>query len=193
MGTLESARLPEVFTAADALATGVPESLLYRWRDAGEIEVLARGIYTLPGFLGDPDLTEVAVRAPLATICLTSALARHGLSDDVPASIDAALPRTQRSPRTAAAVTWHRFDEATFKVGRERLVVTDDLSVGIYNEERSICDAYRLRHLYGDDQANEALRRYVRRKGAKPSALLNVARRFPAAEPVIRRALSILL
>lgn len=44
----------------------------------------------------DPDLLEIAYRAPHATLCLTTALARHGLSDAIPARIDVALPRGQR-------------------------------------------------------------------------------------------------
>ena len=193
MATAGLHHLPDVFTHADALAADVPESTLYRWRDAGEVELLARGIYTRPGFSGDPDLTEIAIRAPRATICLTSALTRHGLTDEIPASIDVALPRRQRSPRTAAPVTWHRFEESTYLLGRTTTSVAEHVQLGVYNAERTICDAYRLRHLCGEEQANEALRRYLRQRGAQPSDLLAMARHFPAAEPALRRAMQILL
>ena len=73
------------------------------------------------------------------------------------------------------------------------LELTDDLSVGLYDAARSIVDAYRLRHLYGIDQAHEALKRWLRRSGSQPSALLATAGHFPKAVPVIRTTLEALL
>ena len=185
--------LPPIFTHATARARGVSDRVLYRWRDEGHIEQLARGIYTQPGIAADHDLIEIAVRAPDATLCLTTALARHNLIDDIPPTINAALPRRQRAPRTTAPVTWHRFDEDTFVIGRDELTVYDDLTIGIYSPARSVIDAFRLRHLYGEDQAVEALRRWLARPGNQPAELLAMAGRFPTAEPSVRGVLQVLL
>lgn len=185
--------LPTVFTHAQALALGVSDRDLYQLRDAGSIERLARGLYALPGLEADPDLVEIAFRASSAALCLTSALAHHGLTDDIPSRIDAALPRTQRAPRMTAPVQWHRFDDATFNIGRSSLVLTGDISIGIYSPTRSIIDAYRLRHLYGPDQAHEALKRWLRVAGNQPSELLEMGESFPRAEPALRSALEVLL
>jgi len=66
--------------------------------------------------------------------------------------------------------------------------------MGIYDAERSICDAFRLQHLEGPDQAIEALKRWLRRRGTQPGALLRVAQRLgPSAEAPLRKALEILL
>ncbi len=189
--------LPAVFTHAQARTHGISNRQLYAWRDAGLVDVVARGIYAQAGVDADSpvdfDLAEIAVRAPDATICLTSALARHGLVDDLPASIDVALRRSQRQPRTAAPVTWHRFGEATFGLGRQLLSVAPGVDIGLYDPARSIIDSFRLRHLHGQEQAVEALRRWLRRPGSQPSALLALARHFPSAEPPLRRTLEILL
>jgi predicted transcriptional regulator of viral defense system len=185
--------LPAIFTHADARARGVADRDLYRWRDGGQIEQLARGIYTKPGIPVDADLVEIAVRAPFATLCMMTALARHGLIDDIPPTIDAALPRRQRPPRTTAPVTWHRFDEDTFTIGRDVMPVYDELTIGIYSTARSIVDAFRLRHLYGEDQAVAALRRWLAKPGNQPAELLAVARHFPAAQPSLVRVLQVLL
>lgn len=185
--------LPAVFTHADARRLGVSDRQLYSWRDQGVVEVLARGIYTKPGLDIDPDLLEISVRATRATLCLTSALARHGLVDDIPASIDVALPRRQRPPSTAAPVTWHRFDESTFGIDRSDLAVGGGHAIGLYGPMRCIVDAFRLRHLYGQDQAIEALRRWLRRRSAQPSELLAIAGHFPVAEPPLRHALELLV
>ena len=55
----------------------------------------------------DPDLIEARLAHERATICLTSALARHELTDEIPATIDLALPRGTRAPATSAPITWH--------------------------------------------------------------------------------------
>lgn len=185
--------LPGVFSFTDAQRLGVSDRRLATMRSAGEIEQLGRGLYRRAEATGDPDLLEIAARAPQATLCLTSALAHHDLTDEIPAVIDIALPRTQRQPKTAAPVRWHRFDVETFKVGRE-LMEVGGLTMGIYGAERTICDAFRLHHLEGTDQAIEALKRWLRRRGSQPSQLLIMAKHFgPRAETPIRQALEILL
>ncbi len=185
--------LPNVFTHADAIAHGISERRLAQMHRNGEIDRLARGIYLKPDADVDPDLAEIAIRAPQATLCLTTALARHDLVDDIPPSINAALPRRQRPPRTAAPVTWHRFDNTTFDIGRTQIGLTDQLSIGMYDPMRSIIDAYRLRHLYGIDQAHEALKRWLRQRSTQPAALLAMAKHFPKAEPTLRTSLETLL
>ena len=185
--------LPPIFTRADARAQGISDRILSGWRDHDLIEQLARGIFVQPNLAADPDLVEIAVRAPDATLCLTTALARHHLIDDIPSTIDVALPRAQRAPRTTAPVTWHRFNEDTFDIGREQLIVHGDLMIGLYGPTRSIVDAFRLRHLYGEDQAIEAVRRWLAGRGNQPAELLDIARHFPTAEPSLRRVLQILL
>ena len=87
----------------------------------------------------------------------------------------------------------HRFDPDTFNVGREVLEITDGLRIGVYSATRSIVDAYRLRHLYGTEQALDALKRWLQLPGSQPSNLLSLAAHFPQAAGVIRNTLQILI
>jgi len=187
------ADLPDIFTRADASALGVSDRRLAEMRESGAVSQLARGIYLRDGVDVDHDLAEITLRAPRATLCLATALSHHDLSDDIPASINIALPREQRQPRTTAPVTWHRFDSDTFDIGRGEHALHPGLSIGIYDPMRSIIDAYRLRHLYGIDQAHTALKQWLPRRGNQPSALLKMARHFPKAEATLRIALETLL
>ena len=139
------------------------------------------------------DLLEISVRTPEATLCLTSALARHQLIDDIPAAIDIALPREHRQPRTTAPVRWHRFDASSFDIDRSQLDIDAGRTIGIYEPRRCIVDAFRLRHIYGTEQAIAALRRWLEQRESQPSELLRIAASFPTAERPIRRALEILL
>lgn len=96
--------LPATFPYTEARAAGMSDRQLSALRRAGTIEHLGRGLYQRADAIGeaDPDLLETAHRAPSATLCLTTALARHGLSDVIPARIDIALPRGRRHPRTGS-------------------------------------------------------------------------------------------
>jgi Transcriptional regulator, AbiEi antitoxin len=187
--------LPSVFSYTEGRAAGLSNRQLYELRDAGKIEQLGRGLYRRPTSAGDAnsDLLEIAHRAPRATLCSTTALARHDLSDAIPARIDVALPRGQRHPHTQAPVTWHTFAPDTFDLGRDELNLCADTTIGLYSPERCIIDAFRLRHLEGPEPAVEALRRWLRRRGSQPATLLNMARAFPKAVPALRAALEILL
>ncbi|KIR60833.1 MULTISPECIES: type IV toxin-antitoxin system AbiEi family antitoxin domain-containing protein [Micromonospora] len=186
--------LPVTFSYSQALEAGLTRWRLYRLRDQGLIERMGHGLYRRhDAEAADIDLVELAHRAPPATLCLTSALARHGLTDEIPSRIDVALPRGRHRPATAAPVAWHAFDPATFEVGRAELPLDPETSIGLYGPERSIIDALRLRHREGPELAYPALRRWLRRDGAAPAKLLAMARYFPQAERPLREALEILL
>jgi hypothetical protein len=183
-----------VFRIDQALAAGVSTTTLGRLRAAGEVDQVGRGVYVKPGAV-DPALAPLAgaaARQPRATLCLASALARHGLSDDIPASHDIALPRHVRPPAGFAHVTWHHFAAETFDIGRVALAV-GGVDAAAYSPERTIVDVFRLSHLEGEDVAVEALKRWLRQPGNHPSALLAVAAHFPATVRRLRRTLEILV
>ncbi len=185
------ASLPDTFRYSQALEH-ISERQLRRLVKDGRVIAVSRGLYRKSDWRGDEDLTEIAAKAPRATLCLRSALARHDLIDDIPAEIDIAIPRGSWTPQVIPPVRWRHLDAATFEIGRSRLDIGEDRGIGIYSAERSIIDAFRMRHLEGGDLAIEALKRRLRH-GGQPSELLGMARAFPSALPAIRGTLEILL
>ena len=185
------AELPDTFRYSEALEF-ISERQLRRLLAEGQLTALSRGMYRKRDWLGDDDLIEIAAKSPKATICLRSALARHELIDDIPSEIDIAIPRGSWAPEAIAPVRWRHFDPETFEIGRESLDIGGDRSIGIYSAERSIIDAFRLRHLDGADLANEALKRWLR-QGGQPSELLRMARSFPRTLTALRKTMEILL
>lgn len=172
---------------------GLSRSGLYRAAREGRLERIARGIY-LPAdaSAADWDWIEAATRRPDATICLTSALAHHELTDAIPAALDVAIPRGSRTPASTGAIAWHQFDRATFEIDRDEIPIpgTDQL-IGIYSPERSIADAFRLRGEVGYELAREALKEWLRR-GGKPARLMEIASRLPRAKSPVLHALEML-
>ena len=186
--------LPATFSYSDARAAGLSKRALYRLRDEGSIEVIGRGLYRRSdAALADLGLLSVAARSPLATLCLATALARHGLSDAIPPAPDVALPRGTRAPATEAMIQWHFFARDTFDIGRGVLALDQETAIGLYSAERSIIDAFRTRGTQGHELANEALRRWLRRPKTQPSELLLLAHQFPRAEEPLRTSLELLL
>jgi predicted transcriptional regulator of viral defense system len=184
-------RLPSTFRSSEALEHITKRQLLNLRLD-GRITPIARGLYRKSDWYGDEDIVEIASAAPHATIALRSALVRHDLTDDIPAAIDIAIPRGDWAPKIGANVTWHRFATTTFDIGREQLRIDDDRTIGLYSAPRTIIDTYRLQHHQGVDQANDALKRWLR-NGGQPSDILRMARSFPHAQRALQQALSILL
>jgi len=185
--------LPATFTYQQAIAAGLTHHRLYGLRDSGELEQIGRGLYRKAAAeLADLDLLEAAQRAPRATICLLSALARHDLTDAIPSRYDIALPRNDWHPRLGPVINWHSFDRATFDIGRTTVPVEDTTTIGLYDAPRTIIDSYRLRNTLGSDVAHEALRRWLR-TGGQPAKLIAAARAFPRAMPALMNALEILL
>lgn len=191
---MRASSLPPTFSFQEARALGLSKRALYALRDAGEIESISHGLYRRQDApFENEDLIEVARRAPTGTLCLGTALSRYDLSDDIIAVLDIAVPRGTHVPKTRTRVQWHRFDPATFNVGREQLNLGSGTTIGLYTPERCIVDAFRLRGREGHEMANEALRRWIRRPGTQPSSLLAMAAHFPRAVTPLRHALEVLL
>ena len=182
----------DALTPSTADKAGLSRIGLYRGARAGRFDRIARGIYLPAEASADWDQLEAATRRPDATICLTSALAHHDLTDTIPAALDIAIPRGSRTPASTGAIAWHHFDRATFEVGREQITIPGSAqTIGIYSPERSIADAFRLRGDVGYELARDALREWLRR-GGKPARLIEIASRLPRAKSPVLQALDIL-
>ena len=193
---MSSAELPAIVRRSELQSLGMTRYRLYALRGAGELEQIAPGIYLRPGAMDDTTATwtAIALRKPDATICLLSALALHELTDEIPRATDIALPRGERTLKTRfAPIRWHSFDQDTFHLGRGTRQLPGDIEIGLYGQERTIIDAFRMRHELGTDIAHEALKRWLRRRRSNPGELLTMANHFPKAKPALRSALEILL
>lgn len=186
--------LPEVFRWHEAREAGLSDRRLKRLTDDGMIERIEHGLYRrTDSAVGDLALIEIALLEREATLCLASALSSADLIDGIPSTIDIALKRGTRKPKTSFPVTWHWFSPKTFGIGRTPKNSHSGLPIASYSPERSICDAYRMRHTQGVELGREALRNWIRRPGSHPAALLEVASHFPKANSAIRRDLEVLL
>jgi predicted transcriptional regulator of viral defense system len=168
-----------VMKTSQALMRGIHPAALYRLVEAGQLRRLARGLYRLTSTqeFRNPDLAVVAAKAPEAVVCLISALAFHGITNQVPRVVHLAVPRGRyaglrlRTP----PVKIYRFDVPTFDQGLDVHLI-DGVHVRIYGVARTIVDCFKYRNKLGLDIAIEALRSARRRKRISNREILHFAR-----------------
>lgn len=174
-------------TRRAAESAGISKSALYRLRDEGRLWELSRGVFRVADAPATAaiDLVAVCKRVPNGAICLNSALAYWDLTDESPAEVHVAVPRGTWRPRVNYPPTRvHAFASETFDLGRLTVNVGADDEISIYSPERTIADAFRMRHRIGRDLAFEALRRYLDQPRAQRRELLRLARALRAEKPL---------
>jgi predicted transcriptional regulator of viral defense system len=185
--------LPPTFTTHTARDLGWHPRDLYQLRDSGQVHELSRGVFRradapTPSW---PDLLAVGTRIPKGIVCCVSALVVHDLTDEIPEAVQVAVARTQRPPRINYPPTEiFRFEDETFELGLSSVEVAPGESARIYTAERTVIDLMRLRRRLGEPLALGALRRYLRRRQARPADLVSMARLLNVLGPV-RMALDV--
>src|SRR5699024_12622872 len=131
-----------------------PRPVLGRLIESGKFERIAPGRFLRSGLADDTTAAWIAIAAkkPDATLCLLTALSLHELTDEIPTRSDIAIPRgTQPVTVHNAPIAWHRFDPDTFRIGRTERALPGGVSIGIYDEERTLNDLFRLQRAWGSD------------------------------------------
>jgi predicted transcriptional regulator of viral defense system len=113
---------------------------------------------------------------PRAVVCLVSALAHHDATNEVPHEVQIALPRRTKAPRIdypPVRVFW--FSGPALSEGVQ-VVKMDGVDVRIFNLPKTVVDCFRFRNKLGLEVAVDALNQAVRRKGVRPTDVLEYAR-----------------
>jgi predicted transcriptional regulator of viral defense system len=165
------ARLSEL-TAAGATAATVS-----RLERDGLIVRLARGLYQIADAPLDANhsLAEAAKLVPRGVVCLTSALAFHGLTDQIPAKVWLAIGEKDWRPRaTYPPMRYARYDVARLNDDVQRHMI-DGVAVPVFGIARTVADLFRYRRTVGVNVAIEGLRESLRQKKATPTDIARQA------------------
>ncbi len=167
-----------VFSAGDAVRSGIHSQALTRMVEEGRLERVARGRYRS----SDAPLSEhhnlalVAGALPDGVVCLLSALSFHGIGTQVPSRVWIALDRRARKP----ALEWPPMRVVRF--GREALTegvethTIEGVAVKIYSMTKTLADLFKYRNKLGLDVALEALKEVWRRGHLDMDELMGFAR-----------------
>ena len=138
----------------------LPTIALTRLVEAGKLDRVARGLYSLPGAATSEhrSLAEVAIRVPKGVVCLLSALQFHETGTQAPFEVWLAIPNRVAAPRIEQpAIRVVRMSGYTLSEGLQRKRI-DGVEVPIFNPARTVVDCFRFRNKIGVDVAIEALR-----------------------------------
>jgi len=146
--------------ARDLAEEGLPTITLTRLVEAGKLERVSRGLYTLPGAAMSEhrSLAEVALRVPRGVVCLLSALQFHEIGTQAPFEVWVAIPNRIASPRIEhPAIRVVRMSDDALVEGLQRKRI-DGIEVPIFDPARTVVDCFKFRNKIGLDVALEALR-----------------------------------
>ena len=148
-----------------------------RMERAGEVVRLARGLYQLPNAALDPQqsLAEASRLVPKGVICLVSALAFHGLTDQIPPKVWIAIGRKDWRPRISCPpLRVARFPDDRLRHGVEHKTIAGT-SVPVFGIAKTVADLFRCRRAVGELIAVEGLRQALRQRMATPAQIAREA------------------
>lgn len=154
-------------------AAGITATTVGRMERAGEVIRLARGLYQLPDarLHAQQSLAEAARLVPKGIICLASALAFHGLTDQMPPKVWIAIGRKDWRPRlTYPPIRIARFSDEHLRRSVERKKIAGTL-VPVFGVAKTVADLFRYRRTVGVALAIEGLRQALRRRKATPAQI----------------------
>lgn len=156
---------------------GITAATVARLERDGEVIRLARGLYQLPdaNLDGQHTLAEAAKLIPKGVICLVSALAFHGLTDQMPAKVWIAIGRKAWRPRIQyPPVRITRFPIELLTTGVEEHKI-EGILVPIFGVAKTVADLFRYKRTVGDSLAVEGLREALRQQKATAGEIARYA------------------
>ncbi|MCH9612935.1 MAG: hypothetical protein S4CHLAM102_14350 [Chlamydiia bacterium] len=165
---------------SEALDRGIHRRDLYRLRDEGDITTHAKGLYRLSDLpeAQHPDLITVSKKVPRGVICMTSALAFHELTTQIPHTVHLAIPDKAHRPKIEyPPIECYWYSSQMLSTGAD-IYHLDGCDVAIFNIEKSLIDCLKFRNKVGRDLAIEALKSYWQRRNTNLDLLYTYAKRF---------------
>jgi predicted transcriptional regulator of viral defense system len=154
-------------------AAGITGATISRMERNGEITRLARGIYQLRDAPIDLNhsLAEATKRLPKGVVCFVSALAFHGLTDQLPRRIWMAIGEKDWAPRSqGVSIRVARFTSTLLSEGVETHII-ESVPVRVFGISKTIADCFRHRNKVGLSVAIEGLQEALRQRKTTPAEI----------------------
>ncbi|OJY65247.1 MAG: transcriptional regulator [Sphingobium sp. 66-54] len=167
-----------IVRAQELRKAGVAGTTIQRALENGELVRIGRGLYqdSRSDIDTDQALAEVAKRTPKGVIAMISALAFHGLTDQMPRRVWVAIGPSGWSPVPAYPPTRIvRFAEKYLRQGIEHHKIAG-VDVPIYSAAKTLADLFRNGRLVDRSVAVEGLRAAIEQRKATPGQIAEAAR-----------------
>lgn len=167
-----------IIRAQDLRNAGIAGSTIQRALKDGDLVRISRGLYQDPGsdVEGDLTLAEVSKRIPKGIIAMVSALAYHGLTDQMPRKTWVAIGTSDWSPVPSyPPVRIVRFADKYLQQGVEQHEISG-VEVPIFSVVKTLADLFRNGRLVDRSVAVEGLRAALDQRKATPAQIADAAR-----------------
>jgi predicted transcriptional regulator of viral defense system len=180
----------------------ITAATISRMEHKGVLVQLGRGLYQLPDAPLDANhtLAEAAKLIPNGVICLSSALAFHELTDQIPASVWVAIGTRDWRPKvTKPRVQIMRFGAKVFDKGIQEHFI-EKVPVRIYSPAKTIVDLFyhgRIqKNFYGSTtgltEAVQGMKEALRKRKATPAEIARYAVEAGIWEKIVQPRLEVL-
>ncbi|RWO62346.1 transcriptional regulator (plasmid) [Mesorhizobium sp. AR02] len=162
---------------AELREAGVTAATMSRMERDGEVLRLARGLYQLSDAPLDVhhSLAEAAKRVPKGVVCLVSALAFHGLTDQLPRQVWLAVGQKDWPPKPdGTPIRIVRFTERLLNDSVETHVI-EGVPIKVFGVIKTVADCFRYRNKIGLSVAIEGLQEALRQRKATPGEIARQA------------------
>lgn len=166
-----------ILRARELRAAGIAAETIARAVDEGDIDRIARGLYQGgdADINADQNLAEVAKRIPKGVIAMVSALAYHGLTDQMPRRVWVAIGTSDWAPTsTHPPLKIVRFADKYLKQGVAYHEISG-VEVPIYSIPKTLADIFRNARLADRSVAIEGLRSALDQRKTTPSEIAEAA------------------
>lgn len=167
-----------IVRAQELRNAGIAGSTIQRALDDGDIVRISRGLYQDPqsDIDNEQTLAEVAKRIPKGVIAMVSALAYHGLTDQMPRKTWVAIGASDWSPVSDyPPVRIVRFSDKYLNQDVEHHMVSG-VDVPIFSVSKTLADLFRNGRLVDRSVAVEGLRAALDQRKASPAQIADAAR-----------------
>lgn len=168
----------QVITTADAAQLGAPRTYLSRLARRGQLDRIARGLYTSPAFspTEHASFVEASYQVPKGTLCLLSALRFHNITTQSPREVWMAIDHKAWAPKISSPlVRFVRMSGPALQFGATKHHVSGRL-IHVFSPAKTVADCFKFRYKIGIDVAIEALKESLRLKKASIDELWAAAK-----------------
>ncbi|WP_315838282.1 transcriptional regulator [Bradyrhizobium prioriisuperbiae] len=187
---------------SEFLEQDITAATISRMEQKGIVMQLSRGLYQLPDAQLDADhsLAVAAKLVPNGVICLDSALAFHGLTDRIPASVWVGIGARDWRPKIVRPrIQTVRFGPKVFDRGVQTHVI-ERVPVRIYSPAKTIVDLFRhgqRQKVWYDSQSGltdavQGMKEALRLRKATPAEIAQFAMEAGVWDKVVQPRLEVL-
>jgi predicted transcriptional regulator of viral defense system len=172
--------------AHELRSQGITSATISRAEASGLISRVSRGLYQSLDRNIDTNhsFAEIAKQIPNGIICMTSALAFHGLTDQIPRRVWVAIAKDTWAPTVNyPPIRLVRFKAASIRDGVEYHLISG-VQVPIYSVARTLADAFRNPRLVDRSVAIEGLKSALSQRKVTPSEIYEAAKQGGANKTI---------